>query len=79
MQMSKDPGREDSGRDWEHQPHGSWDDFQAARRRHLMRLAAQSDRFNRRGVSPPDEQPPGAHRRPVLRLASASASDPAPA
>ncbi len=59
----------DAGRDWEHQPRCGWDDFQAARRRHLMRLAAQSERFNRRGASPPDERLPSTPRRGALTLA----------
>ena len=31
------------GRIWENEPRGGWDAFQAAKRRHLMRLAAESD------------------------------------
>ncbi len=67
--MYRDAGREAQSRDWEHQPRCGWDDFQAARRRHLMRLAAQSDRFNRRGASPPDERLPSTPRRGALTLA----------
>lgn len=55
-------------RSWENEPGGGWDDFQAARRRHLMRLAAQSDRFNRNRASHPDERPSSPRRRPALTL-----------
>ena len=43
MQMQRNPDIEAYGRIWENEPRGGWDAFQAAKRRHLMRLAAQAD------------------------------------
>ena len=41
--MYGDLGLEPHGHNWENEPRGGWNAFQAAKRRHLMRLAAESD------------------------------------
>jgi hypothetical protein len=45
MQTHSIPGSDAYMRNWEDEPRGGWDTFQAARHRHLTRLADQSDRF----------------------------------
>ncbi len=46
MQTHSDPGVEPYGRIWENEPRGGWDAFQAAKRKHLLRLAAETERVN---------------------------------
>lgn len=43
--MQSNPGLETHGRIWENEPRGGWDAFQAAKRRHLTRLAVESREF----------------------------------
>lgn len=45
MQMQSNPGLDTHGRIWENEPRGGWDAFQAAKRRHLKRLAVGSGEF----------------------------------
>jgi hypothetical protein len=55
MQMHSDPGLETHGRLWENEPRGGWDAFLAAKRRHLMRLAHESNRSDDVGTTFPVE------------------------
>lgn len=55
MQMHGNPDPEEHGCNWENEPRGGWDAFQAAKRRHLMRLAAESNRSDDDGATFPVE------------------------
>ena len=52
MRKQSNPGLETCGRLWENEPRGGWEAFLAAKRRHLMQLAAESGRSDDRATFP---------------------------